>query len=386
MEGLEATLRGLSLARRSRPEEPTYLLDAALHPTGPLAVSCSDLSIRLHDRDTLTPLGAYRGHGGPVSGVVFPCGSSDLLYSGSADGTIRAWDTRRPGSDAAQTFRSDPTYSLCSFDLSGGDTLLCAGTEQVNEEDSFLLFWDARKPGSGLLGAYSESHSDDITQVRFHPDDKDRLATGSTDGLVNVFDLSRGGEEEALLATCNSESSAGALCWCGGTYTRLLCLSHDQGLHLWDLCHLDTDDPLLVFSAPDARALAPAPLDYLVGGRWLEHAQKLLVVGGRNDGELHLMECDEGGLGLLGTLRGGHTSTVRCFLWDAAGQTLITGGEDSQLLLWKPGGEELMGGKKESRKSQSALRLKTRPRKKHGCRREKEAAQTPDGNRGSVGN
>lgn len=374
MDGLEEKLRVLSLVQRSHPQEPTYLLDVALQSSGLLAVSCSDFTIRLHNKHSLKLVGELQGHSGPLSGVVFSHTSPELLYSGSADGTVRGWDVRRPETEATQVFKSDPSHSYSSFDLCCSDTLLCAGTEQVNDEDSFLVFWDIRKPGS-LLGVYSESHSDDVTQVRFHPRDKDRLASGSTDGLVNVFDLSQGAEEEALLATCNSDSSAGAICWCGADYSRLLCLSHDEGLHLWDLGQLDTDEPLTVFRTPDVRSLTPlidgGGVDYLVGGRWLEEAQKLLLVGGRKSGELHLMECDGAGLRLLRSLQGGHTSTVRCFLWDGTDEALFTGGEDAQLLLWKSGGEELPAGKRESMKSKSALRLKSRPHKKHGFQREK---------------
>ncbi|XP_041827880.1 WD repeat-containing protein 89 [Melanotaenia boesemani] len=379
MESLEEKLGGLSVARRSRPEEPTYLLHVALQPSGLLAASCSSFTLHLHDRDTLSPLGEYRGHGAPLCGLTFAHASAHLLYSSSADGTVRAWDARRPGTDAVQMFRSDASHSFCSFDLNCSDTLLCAGTEQVDDEDSFLVFWDARKAGGGLLGVYSESHSDDITQVCFHPRDKDRLASGSTDGLVNIFDLSRGGEEDALLLTCNSDSSAGSVCWSGPGYTQLLCLSHDEGLQLWDLGQLDTDEPLTVFSSSDARSLTPLAggrsLDYLVGGQWLEEAQKLVVVGGTNSGDLHLMECDNRGLGLLRSLEGGHAATVRCFLWDGAGQALVTGGEDAQLLLWKPGRKQLTSEKTEPMKSESALKLQSRPHKKHRYHREKKGGK-----------
>uniref|UniRef100_A0A3Q1F7J7 WD repeat-containing protein 89 n=2 Tax=Acanthochromis polyacanthus TaxID=80966 RepID=A0A3Q1F7J7_9TELE len=300
----------------------------------------------------------------------------------SVAGSVRLWDVRHRGSDAVQTFGSDSTHSFCSFDLNCSDALLCAGTEQVDGEDSFLVFWDRRKPGTDPLGVYSESHSDDITQVRFHPQDKDRLASGSTDGLVNVFDLSRGAEDEALLATLNSDSSAGAVCWCGPASSRLLCLSHDEGLHLWDLSRLDGDQPLSLFSTADARSLELLPggggVDYLVGGSYLEGAELLLVVGGTRSGELHLMSCDGDGLRLLRSLEGGHKSTVRCFLWDAQGEALVTGGEDAQLLLWKPGGEELTTGKKETMKSQSALRLKSRPHKKHEYQRKKKIQKEED--------
>ncbi|KAM3595577.1 uncharacterized protein V6R79_025601 [Siganus canaliculatus] len=379
MDGLEDKLRGLSIARRSRPKDPTYLLDVALQPAADvLAVSCSNFKIHLHNKDTLSLVGEYQGHRAPLCGVLFSHASSELLYSGSADGTVRAWDVRRPGTEAVQVFKSDPSHCYSGFDLNCSSTLLCAGTEQVNNEDSFLVFWDVRKPGSSLLGVYSESHSDDITHVSFHPRDKDRVASSSTDGLVNVFDLSRGAEDEALVATCNSDSSAGSVCWCGDDYTRLLCLGLDEGLHLWDLGQLDTDEPLTVFSTADARSLTPlsdgGSVDYLVGGSWLEEARRLLVVGGRSGGELHLMECDAGGLRLLRSLEGGHSATVRCFLWDTASETLVTGGEDAQLLLWKPGGTELATAKKESMKSESALRLKSRPHKKHGYQREKKAS------------
>lgn len=375
MDGLEKKLEGLTIAQRCHPEQPTYLLHLALHPCGPLAVSCSSFSIRLHDQNTLDLLGECQDHSGAMCGLTFAHTSPVLLYSGSADGTVRAWDTRRPGSKAVQIFKSEAAHCYSSVGLSCSDTLLCAGTEQISDGDSFLVFWDSRKAGA-LLGVYSESHSDDITQVCFHPQDKDRLASGSTDGLVNVFDLSQGTEDEALLATCNSGSSAAAVCWSGAEHTQLLCLSHDEGLHLWDLGQLETDEPLTLFSAADARSLAPLPdrggVDYLVGGQWLQEDQKLLVLGGMSSGDLHLMECDSSGLHLLRSLEGGHTSTARCFLWDAARGALITGGEDAQLLLWKPEERQVTAAIRESLKSKSALKLKSRPHKKYGYQRERK--------------
>ena len=49
--------------------------------------------------------------------------------------------------------------------------------------DSYLLFWDIRKP-SVLQGGYWQSHGDDITAVQFHPTKSSTLASGSTDGQV----------------------------------------------------------------------------------------------------------------------------------------------------------------------------------------------------------
>ena len=46
-----------------------------------------------------------------------------------------------------------------------------------------------------------------VFQVKFHPTKPASLATGSTDGLVCVFDISQSSEEDALVTTLNSESS-----------------------------------------------------------------------------------------------------------------------------------------------------------------------------------
>ena len=46
-----------------------------------------------------------------------------------------------------------------------------------------------------------------FTQVCFHPDNADRLATGSTDGLVCIFDISQTSEDDALSLVLNSCST-----------------------------------------------------------------------------------------------------------------------------------------------------------------------------------
>lgn len=93
---------------------------------------------------------------------------------------------------------------ILTFDLSVGDQFLCAGTELV-KEDAYLLFWDLRS--SKLMGAYWESHSDDVTTVKFHPTKPNLLASGSTDGLLNVYDLLEETEDDALLYSFNTDSS-----------------------------------------------------------------------------------------------------------------------------------------------------------------------------------
>ncbi|WAR12892.1 WDR89-like protein, partial [Mya arenaria] len=106
----------------------------------------------------------------------------------------------------AATSSSDETNSLFScLDVNATDELLIAGLEADKDGNAFILFWDRRN--SELMGAYSESHQDDITQVTFHPTKPNQLATGSTDGLVCVFDLSEDSEDDALSYTFNTCST-----------------------------------------------------------------------------------------------------------------------------------------------------------------------------------
>ncbi|XP_051773801.1 WD repeat-containing protein 89 [Ctenopharyngodon idella] len=388
MDALEDTFRTLSIARRLQPSEATYILDLSLPSCASsesdlLAVCCSNYSVHLHSRETLRQVGEFQGHTAPLCGVRFSHLSPHLLFTGSADGTLRSWDIRQPGSNATQVFRSDSTHLYCSFDVSCNDRVLCAGTEQVGEE-SFLVFWDARmvqdggESGSkmgGLLGVYSESHCDDITAVKFHPQQADRLASGATDGLVNVFDLSLGGEDDALVTTCNCDSTTSSLCWTGKYLDQLLCLTHDEGLHLWDVARPDSDDTLTLLSSADARTLVQLPdgasLEYFVGGSWMSDEERILLVGGSNNGKLHLLDCSGSGLKFIKSLNGGHSATVRCFQWDAVAQCLLTGGEDGQLLQWKAAAEEISVGKKDSLKSISSMQLKTKAHRKQATKKDR---------------
>ena len=49
------------------------------------------------------------------------------------------------------------------------------------ENESYVVFWDLRS--GGCVGSYSESHTDDITQVKFHPSKDNIIATGKAFGV-----------------------------------------------------------------------------------------------------------------------------------------------------------------------------------------------------------
>ncbi|NXS51759.1 WDR89 protein, partial [Brachypteracias leptosomus] len=375
LEKVEEQLASLRIAKRSAlSEEPAYLLDidvpkaAQSESSRFVAVSCSNKSIRVYNRETLNFVREYSSPPGVLHGVRFAHASDSLVFSACTDGTVKCWDIRSATQKAAQVFGGYPSNVFISFDINCSDLVVCAGTEKV-EKDTFLVFWDARGVTSCAsttrepLGVYSESHNDDITRISFHPVEPNLLVSGSTDGLVNVFDINKDNEDDALISTCNSDSSVSFTGWSGKDYKQVYCMTHDEGFCWWDIAQLDTEEPITllhVLDVRDAVCVENDPLHYLVGGLYHEKANKLFLIGGTSTGNIHLISCGTGGLSLVGTLSGGHSATVRSFCWNLTDESLLTGGEDAQLLLWKPGAVERSLAKKTSMKIASSVQKRVR--------------------------
>ncbi|XP_060118741.1 WD repeat-containing protein 89 isoform X2 [Heteronotia binoei] len=372
MEKIREQFSSLQIVRRSAlTKDPTYLLDIDIsrgEGSHLVAVSHSSKSIGIYDRETLNLLREYSSHPGLLSGVRFGHEHADMLFSACSDGTVKCWDTRSAGSEPAQLFCGYPLNVFISFDVNCNDLIVCAGTEKV-EEDVFMAFWDARGGTSSIpsskspLGVYSESHNDDITNICFHPSQPNLVISGSTDGLVNIFDINQESEDDALTSTCNSGSSVSFVGWSGKDFRQVYCLTHDEGFSWWDLAQLDTEEPITRLQIPDTReaaSLGKIELNYLIGGLYHEKSDHLFILGGTSTGSLHLLGCGTNGLNPVGTLQGGHSATIRSFYWNMKDNSLLTGGEDAQLLLWKLGAVEKALGKKTSMKITSSVRQRVR--------------------------
>ncbi|XP_069772342.1 WD repeat-containing protein 89 [Narcine bancroftii] len=388
MEEIEQCFHDLRIAKRStqKTEDLTYLLDidCIKSPTCQssqlVAVSCSNHCIRVYNKETLALVQQIRGHSAPISGIRFAQTNNQLLYSASCDGTLKCWDVRLSGADVAQVYKGYLDNAFISFDVSCNDLVICAGTEKI-DEDAYMVFWDARS-GTNTdgpkvqepLGVYSETHNDDITQVHFHPSNPNMVASGSTDGLVNIFDISQETEDDALLATCNSDSSVSFIGWTGKQQEQIFCLTHDEGFFLWDLAHFHNDEPITLIKMQDAREclkLDSGDLDYLIGGFYHKKADRLFVLGGSHMGRLHFLQCEVGSLAYMYSVRDGHSATVRAFYWDSEDNSLLTCGEDSQLVLWKPNAIETSREKKMTMKLPSNVQRKMRVHKNNACKGKK---------------
>lgn len=93
------------------------------------------------------------------------------------------------------------------------------------------------------------SHQDDITDVKFHSKNPDLILSGSTDGLLCVFDISQTDEDDALLCTLNTESSVGNVNWHENHLGKDLisCITHTNDLQLFNAEDFDEAEMLTSF-------------------------------------------------------------------------------------------------------------------------------------------
>lgn len=324
------------------PNSDQSLLAASLSSNG-IAVYDSESLIRKH----FLP----KSHEGQISGLKFSHENPNVLFSCSVDQSIKLWDLRlsMDNNQHCKMFKdssreSNPKLSkvkpFTAFDISCDDRYICAGTEKVL--DAFLLFWDARGDDTALLGGYWDSHEDDITTVKFHPEDPNRLASSGTDGIVNVFDISQSCEDDALETCHNTESSVQKLMWFHNNdkLDSLAILTHTEELALWNI---DDLEPFKMFSREDLCIGLKRKLTevcYFVDVHDIKQeddSYELVIVGGSSAPSmpcLRLLTMKKNRLKPYGHLNGYKSALTRSSVLNLEKGLIFTGGEDGLLSSW----------------------------------------------------
>ncbi len=85
--------------------------------------------------------------------------------------------------------------------------------------------------------------------MKFHSKNPDLILSGSTDGLICVFDISQTDEDDALLCTLNTESSVGKINWHETPLGKDLvsCITHTNDLQLFNAEDFDEAELLKSF-------------------------------------------------------------------------------------------------------------------------------------------
>ncbi|XP_063993484.1 WD repeat-containing protein 89 isoform X2 [Diachasmimorpha longicaudata] len=313
-----------------------------------LCAAMSDYSCIVYNvNEGLSKLMSLEHNTSPIVGIKFSPSSKNILFAATRDGEITACDLRAKGKVVAE-MRDGSVDSklkpLASFDISSDDKLIAAGTEHIGG-DAFILFWDIRysSPNNSrsdsrkndLLGGYWESHMDDVTSLAFHSSKIDVLASGSTDGLINVFDLSQSSEDSALNYSLNTESSVDRIGWLENDH--LWCTTHTHCLQLWD-CEDATP-----YGKYDRSTIAANFMHEDQDSCYVVRVHKssssgdpfLLAGGSTIKGEhLHGLTINSEGMKWCTDFIG-NKQLVRDSWYHAKSGCLITGGEGGVINLWK---------------------------------------------------
>lgn len=178
----------------------------------------------------------------PICGIRFANENPATLFVAEASGNISMYDIRTKPTHIQTFHNADiaPTAFTC-FDINSNDTILCAGAER-SKEDAYIVLFDVRKWST--LATYTDSHHNDLTQVKFHPNKSNVLASGATDGLINVFNTNETDDYDALEYCLNTESSVQIINW--HPQQHAMHVNDDAGNSTdtidWLSCITDTND------------------------------------------------------------------------------------------------------------------------------------------------
>lgn len=200
-----------------------------------VATASMDRTVRLWDAETSKPIATFAGHSAPVSCIVFDADGTNLL-SGSCDATVRQWDPRVAGSDgsggggdegASRSVASVREYKGHSRDIAGLDINFTNDTVLSGSADNTVRLWDS---GSGRCRTVVESHADEVTGVCFNPQGN-RAASSSADGCVLMMQTLTGRVESRLLGHGGGVSS---VCF-NPQGSQLASTGVDGTTRLWDV-------------------------------------------------------------------------------------------------------------------------------------------------------
>ncbi|XP_067949867.1 WD repeat-containing protein 89-like [Watersipora subatra] len=296
---------------------------------GRVAVLCSTHHVRIFNAETLVRESTIDGSDAQVTTVAFGHNSPDLVYTSSVDSEIRCWDLRLDLTKPVNVFKAseNKAHAFLSFDLTYNDRFMCAGTK-LKKEDAMLYFWDHRQSES--MGCYEDMHSDDITQVKFHPSRQDSLLTASDDGLVNYLDISGSTEEDAIQYTFDTASTPDKLSWIGEEEAFIS--TYANTAYIWDVSSGDekVKSDLPQFQEASKSTQVEYLVDCFVDSK---HSPVVLAGNSRCDGVLFNLTSPPS---YIGFLPASHSQWIRACTYNIKSQSLYTVGEDALLCCWKP--------------------------------------------------
>jgi WD40 repeat protein len=310
-------------------------------------ISCalSNGEIQVYDKEKLLQTNCYMHQSGLVTDLCRDYTNPNLLAATATDGTLTLFDIRQAHQPAFQMRLPRQEEEALSVSIGFDGNIAAVGSSKAK-----IHFFDVRNT-KNLVGGYSQSHTNEVTRVRFQTMSSfgttttttSMLVSGAEDGLACVFDTSLPSEEEALTNVLNVQSPVREVGFFGPQSEAIYVLTGSESLLLYH-----KDDPACRKNfGPELRArlsqqIAPksAPFGYLVDCHWDVPRQELLLLAGSVKGDAGVFRVNEQDVALAHYLHGGHRGVLRA--WQPLSSNLfVTVGEDARMCEWNRIGRQI---------------------------------------------
>ncbi|KAI0434939.1 WD40-repeat-containing domain protein [Xylaria sp. FL1042] len=317
--------------------EEVYVLDIVPFTSGPATIS-SDQKLSLFNPLSLRTgpiVDLVTNHGNITCARVFDAANSIVCTAGE-NGTISMWDLRQDAHQArVAQFTTEGQVPVLSVACSNTGFSTVAGTELQNHQASIII-WDVRSPSAPKLH-YKEIHSDDVTELNFHPGDQNILLSGSTDGLVNICDTRITDEDEVIIQTFNHDSSIHHAAFLNDT--EVYAISHDERLALYDMAE-GYEKGAATVDYGDMRAVLGCQYIANIFAK-ANGAGAVIGAGAHEQRAFELIHLTKGDAWTLDRgnsvgLAGAHSEEiVRSFCFYDEAQMVFSAGEDGYIKAWR---------------------------------------------------
>ncbi|KAI1758566.1 WD40-repeat-containing domain protein [Hypoxylon sp. FL1150] len=317
--------------------EEVYVLDIIPLTSGPATIS-SDQKLSVFSPTNLSTgpqVNLLTHHGNITCAKAYDAGNAIVCTAGE-DGSVSMWDLRRDSRQAEVARLTDNRVPVLSLACSSAGFSVVAGTE-LQDHQASILVWDVRSTPTPKLH-YKEVHSDDVTELNFHPSDHNILLSGSTDGLVNICDTRITDEDEVVIQTFNHDASIHHAAFLNDT--EVFALSHDEKLALYDMAE-NHENGVATTDFGDMRNVLGC--QYIANVFAKSNGAGAVIGAGAHEKEaFELVYLTKGESWKLDRdnsvgLPGAHSSEiVRSFCFYDEAQMVFSAGEDGYIKAWRP--------------------------------------------------
>jgi len=319
------------------------------NPQAWVACGLSNGEIQVYDQNTLHGIQVY-SHDALITDMVNDVSNPNALASTAADGTLTIYDIRQAHQPALQAKLPRPEEEALTAAIGFNGGIAAVGTNKAK-----IHFFDVRN-AAGILGSYNQSHTDEITRVRFKPSmttmTTSTLVSAGEDGLVVVYDTSQPSEEAAIQNILSVQSPVREVGFFGPQFDGIFCLTGSESLLLYhkdeSVCRQDFGPNLrdvLSHQIPNNNGGYgtmtpqinnqgnPMPIEYLVDCHWDNYRQELQLLAGNTRGDCVMYNVGNEGIRFRNRLQGGHRGVIRA--WNhLSSDVFVTVGEDARLCEW----------------------------------------------------